>query len=454
MTSAWIEMLESWWVKGKGRYNTIAKQLLITTLLSVSTQTIANITRELGISNIDTLSLYPLLGCVLLNDNLSKRIPDLKSKLGFLNLIPISTDASIETHMIDKVEPDGEGHFGDVTINENDVTSLTELFPQFSRYQLTELLKRYDSNVELITNTLFENPSVIDDIPKEPKTSHDANDNLGKQILKSKPSPVKSNIKNIEPELVLHREMMKTKKQAIEQITKRHVPDEVRNKTLTRALKLLYENDEDERDDTYDEAEVKRSNTPIKIALGDDDGDSEQDASKEKNRNNYDAIEGYLWNLLKEDKSLFERNKRGSKVRKDMKAQINWSDEQIEGWARMLERSPQRARILEEKFMFRGNKRSGKTSYVKNRDGDSPVINDDRRRNQHQNPSRPKNKKNNTKKKGIDDAKKTNEATKSVAKGEPASTESTEPTETAKNKKPNEKKKASRSSHNRKSGFR
>ncbi len=71
---------------------------------------------------------------------------------------------------------------------------------------------------------------------------------------------------------------------------------------------------------------------------------------------------------MKQDKSLFERNKRGSSSRKKIRQQTNWSDEQIEGWARMLERSPQRARLLEDKYMFRGNVKSGKTSYVKNRD--------------------------------------------------------------------------------------
>lgn len=46
----------------------------------------------------------------------------------------------------------------------------------------------------------------------------------------------------------------------------------------------------------------------------------------------------------------------------------NTLTKKIEGWCRMLERSPTRARLLEKKFMFKGNSKTGKTSYVHNRD--------------------------------------------------------------------------------------
>lgn len=44
----------------------------------------------------------------------------------------------------------------------------------------------------------------------------------------------------------------------------------------------------------------------------------------------------------------------------------------------MLERSPLRAKILEEKFMFKGNFKTGKTAYVKNSsDNHAPVTQKD-----------------------------------------------------------------------------
>lgn len=57
------------------------------------------------------------------------------------------------------------------------------------------------------------------------------------------------------------------------------------------------------------------------------------------------------------DPELFARdaNTRRSKARSELKAQTNWSDEQIEGWKIMLERNPNKDKIL-QKHEFSGNK--------------------------------------------------------------------------------------------------
>lgn len=124
------------------------------------------------------------------------------------------------------------------------------------------------------------------------------------------------------------------------------------------------------KNDTYDEADVNRSDPSKRIGLQEDEEsyDTKDDSNEVRQDHNYHIVEAYLWNLLKEDPKLFERSKRGTKVRKTMKEMTSWSDEKIEGWCRMLERSPTRARLLEKKFMFKGNSKTGKTSYVHNRD--------------------------------------------------------------------------------------
>ncbi|EDO19445.1 hypothetical protein Kpol_1002p93 [Vanderwaltozyma polyspora DSM 70294] len=328
MSTTWCESLESWWNKGKGRSSEVAQQLAVVTLLTSSSTGISKVVRELGVSDIDTLSLYPLLGSILMSEAYQQKVPDIKSKIYFLN-VSTSNDSGMSTTngAIDEV-------------NEEDVNMLAELFPIFTHYQLSELLVRYDNNVELLTNILFENPSVADDIPK------------AATVVKPKQEPQDK----AKMEDVIYPQVKKRNDKSFP----KHVPDEVKNKTLTRALQLLYEDDEDEVDDTYEEAEVERSAVHGKVSI--DDSNEKTESSV------HDKIEGYLWNLLKEDPTLFERSKRKSKVRKDMKGATSWSDEQIEGWARMIEKSPKRAMILEEKFMFRGNKKSGKTSFVQNRD--------------------------------------------------------------------------------------
>lgn len=351
LTTTWLETLEIWWAKGQGRFSSIAKELEIVTLLSVSAEDIADIAKEMGISSVDTLALYPLFGSLLISDEFHKRVPDLKSALPHLhfNLPDVNSDDS-----------------GD-EVNPEDISTLNELFPHLTKHQLSRLLKKYDGNVEVATNAVFENPSVADDIDEEAFNDEQAVS---------------------DDEMYLESSVPKSKMKEADQIVTKHVPDELRNKTLTWALRLMYQGDEDERDDTYDEADVTRS--VGKISLLDSDNDSTSIEPKKEGSSNYDQIEGYLWQLLKQDKTLFERSKRGSKVRKDMKKEINWSDEQIEGWARMLEKSPQRARILEEKFMFRGNVKTGKRSHFNNKDerdhiDSKPTTNPERHTNSREN---------------------------------------------------------------------
>lgn len=374
LTATWIEVLESWWSKGKGRLQNEAKQLALVTLLAASSSKIATLLKELGISNLDTLSLYPLLGTLLINEKFQSRKSDLNNHIAFLNLLDgdveesdddnILEEGSVDT--VDAVEPVFE-------VKEEDIKTLLEFFPDITHYQASQLLQRYDSNVELVSNTMFENPSVIDDIPKEKpqKTVRPK-----KKVEGKVSGPKKDQSKAKVPEIRLSRMAHKGKKPFDNSITKKHVPDEVKNKTMERALKLIYESDEDEPDDTYDEAEVGRTNLNEKDNKksnnNDDEGyDSDVKEKQKETANLYDEIEGFLWNLLKEDPKVFKREQRGTKGRKNIKQQISWSDEQIEGWARMLERSPKRAMLLEEKYMFRGNKKSGKKAFVQNRDGNT-----------------------------------------------------------------------------------
>ncbi|CCF55882.1 hypothetical protein KAFR_0A04470 [Kazachstania africana CBS 2517] len=398
LNAKWFEILESLWGQGHKLSSTFARQLAITTVISVSSDSLAEfINKDLRIENdIEDLKLYPLLGSVLLSQGFTKRKQEVLTKIRILNIATMEQSGT-------GVNPIGNGF----EVNDEDVDSLSDLFPDLSRYQIVQLLQRYDSNIELITNLLFEDPSIIEGIPRE--------------------EPEKQMIATEKSKLIVQK---KTEADAT-QITKKHVPDEIRNKTLTRALKLLYQNDEDERDDTYDEAEAATTDLSVKVgSLSDNEegvGVTEQKEDANANFNTtYDKVEGILWNLLKENKTIFARSERGSKFRKQLKSQTNWSDEQIEGWARMLEKSPQRARILEEKFMFRGNVRTGKTSYVKNREeGRSPPPRKEDR------PIQPNRESNNSKKK--------NSAETSI-------------TEKKKKFARNEKNKASRANHNRKSG--
>ncbi|KAL3230092.1 RQC trigger complex subunit CUE3 [Nakaseomyces bracarensis] len=401
-TTSWVEMIEVLWNKGQGRASIFAKQVFLVSLISSPDLVIVNTVKALDIVNLESLVVYPLFGSLLLHPSYDKHNPLLKKELPFMNI-----NVSMDT----EVEPPEQKLF---TAKQESITAILEIFPQLSQHQVTVLLQRYDNDIERLTNILFENPSIVDDIPKETK-------------------PVIAKEKPVEPTKI-YRRVRNSSKDTTSDSTARHVPDELRNKTLTRALQLLYENDEDERDDTYDESEVDRTNLAEKITIDEalDEGNKPKKTDENKNniQSQFEANEGYLWDLLKQDKDIFSRSRRGSKERKNIKKNTNWSDEQIEGWARMLEKSPQRARILEEKYMFRGNRKSGKTAYVKNRDGTGENTFEKRSGNRNRKPEKaPAN------------------------KSDTGSKENTpDPTKVKRQQARNEKNKSSKANHNRKAG--
>lgn len=384
LNAAWLETLEVWWAKGQGKFSSIARELETVTLLSASAEDIVEVSKELGISSVDTLSLYPLLGCFLIDEKFQSMSPGLSGLLPHFHLALQDEETNDESSYI----------------TEESLVAMGELLPSLSKDQLTHLLQKFEGNAELATNAVFEDPTLIDAIAREISTE-------------GRPSTDEESDGAEELELSGH--TAAAFENDSNKVVRKQVPDELRNKTLTWAMQLMYQADEDERDDTYDEAEV--SHSVGKISL-EDSGESSSIAATSSTLSNYDNIERYLWDLLKQDKTLFERSKRGSKVRKDMKKDTTWSDEQIEGWARMLERSPQRARILEEKYMFRGNVKTGKRAYVKKEQQND----DNSEAKREQKPSRPTN------------------------------TNSQKPADKKRQQARNEKKKSSRANHNRKAG--
>ena len=96
-----------------------------------------------------------------------------------------------------------------------------------------------------------------------------------------------------------------------------------------------FDSDDDERDDTYDAADVGGSI------------DNTMDESSARDR-----AEGILFPAYKNDSALFSRvpEIRRSKARAALREQTNMTDEAIEGWAIMLQRDPKRLRNLEADF--------------------------------------------------------------------------------------------------------
>ncbi|KAG6891220.1 hypothetical protein C0995_008472 [Termitomyces sp. Mi166 len=89
---------------------------------------------------------------------------------------------------------------------------------------------------------------------------------------------------------------------------------------------------------------------------GDSDAEGDNTGDAERSPKAPD-IETILELAYITDPRLFNRDAqtRKSKARADLKAQTNWTDEQIEGWKIMLERNPRKDKIL-QKHEFAGNR--------------------------------------------------------------------------------------------------
>ncbi|CDO95806.1 unnamed protein product [Kluyveromyces dobzhanskii CBS 2104] len=346
VSTRWVDTLESMYGKEPGSHlSNWGKKLGILSYLSCSATHVAALLNRLSITNLQTLSMYPLLGSLLIDPRFQNRSPSIKTKIRFLN-IQEASESSGPSHTLPTY-----------AVDEAKIDVIKELFPDLTSEQISQLLLRYDNNTEVIINNLFENPSIIASL-----------ESTGSQTKTKSPTQNTKGRNTSQTDAVLPAITPNDKiKRSDLSFPTNDVPDAVRNETLSRALSLLYDATEDERDDTYDDAEVKLA-TVDRVNI--DSTNSEKATAAGSESSKYDKIEEYLWNILKRDKSLFTRQQRGSKRRKDMKNETNWSDEQIEGWSRMIEKSPKRAQMLEEKYIFRGNIRQGKKRYSAPRDDD------------------------------------------------------------------------------------
>ncbi|SCU77952.1 LADA_0A03026g1_1 [Lachancea dasiensis] len=321
LNAKWAAILESWFLQESKDIRIIATNLGILTYTSATENRIIELISEMRIT-LETLQQYPLLASLLMNDNFRAHFKGLASRLPLMRSL-------VGSKIVTENQP---------ALSTEAVEMIIEVFPFLTVSQAEKQLQLYDGNVERTIESLFESPLPPPDESSATTATHSAAVNGNEQL---KPAEYESELKQTD----------RLSKEELDQRGE-NVPDALRNKTLARALALLYQADEDEMDDTYNEADSQP------LADG-DEGD--------KGAKAYENREGYLWELLKVNKTLFERQSRGTKGRKDMKSMTSWSDEQIEGWARMLERSPKRAQLLEERYMFRGNARTGKRAFVQNK---------------------------------------------------------------------------------------
>ncbi|KIW15047.1 hypothetical protein PV08_07834 [Exophiala spinifera] len=128
--------------------------------------------------------------------------------------------------------------------------------------------------------------------------------------------------------------------------------EHVRRKAAIMAALAAFDSDDDERDDSYDVADVG----------GTVDSTVDTDSrSKPEHQLDQNLHEESLFRAWKDNEELFARDSktRASTIRQDLKRQTGMSDEQLEGWAIMLKKNQKLQDRLEHKYSalgtFRGN---------------------------------------------------------------------------------------------------
>lgn len=368
VSTGWIEMLERLYVNGKSVHADLIRKIMIISLISLSIAKLAKLAMELGINSTDSLVLYPLFSTIIISDAYKELVPGLEERLTFLGNISFENKSVIKD---------------DIPIKEENIELLGDLVPQLTRLQAMTILKENNDDVEQATNILFENPDLISSIKEydeNKRTKNTSSDFKKMDPKKPQNEPAKRSIydgdkiSNLDfsDGTVIYGKKGQAK-------NNEPVTETMKKKTLTAALRLMYESDEDEPDDTYEDQEktsglaadennkiAKRKTNKSRLAIFDEDDASgtDREAPSTPDRSvstspmpaSVDSIEKYLFSIFKtKGADKFDKKDRKSSDRQNIKKSTNWSDEQIEGWLRMLLKSPRRFKILEEDYLYGGN---------------------------------------------------------------------------------------------------
>ena len=331
----WAAILEELYVGGTGMNFKVCVQIMVLSLCSLSSPKIVKLLKDqLEIDGLAQLKqLYPLISLVVLSKQFNEMNPDLKDMLS-----PI---------LLSLKKKDSKGVTGAKVFDGEKIRNVIEMFPQLSPGKVKTLLANNNNEVEKVINDLLEmdveDMSTIEDYDEKSKESSLKHKNK----KKAKPGNV-FDFQMAEDKVVT---VQLGKKEADNDLDE--VDEDLRKKNLERALALLYDADEDEPDDTYVENE---SGSIPDLDYNEDDGGT-KNTGKDNNVNikldkKLLEVEAKLFGIYSSSPDRLKRTDRNTPYRQELRRETGWTDEQIEGWARVIEKNPRRFRMLEERLVY------------------------------------------------------------------------------------------------------
>ena len=239
------------------------------------------------------------------------------------------------------------------------VSQIHDLFPDLPGSYVLKLLEHYSDNVERVIGALLEPDSLPADLrsPAEEDLTAPESDYISADLApRSTPRllPQKKNIFDNDDFDNLRISPSKLHRGRKDKISEAPTTgdEHTRSKAAIMAALAAFDGDDDERDDTYDVADVGGT------------VDDTLDSDELRRRPQGDPNEQQLYSMWKDSKELFARDSstRLSQPRQQLKHDTGMTDEQIEGWGLMLSREPARENKLRQKYLsvaaFGGDQKS------------------------------------------------------------------------------------------------
>ncbi|KAH0361675.1 hypothetical protein KCU65_g8571, partial [Aureobasidium melanogenum] len=246
----------------------------------------------------------------------------------------------------------GEHHIHRMSL----LSQIQDLFPDLGSGFIARLLDEYHENVEQVTAHLLDdslpNHLLSFDRTEELSTSKANAQHIEQQKVehlapRSTPPPQRRNVfdddefDRLEVDASRLRLGRKNAKLTADSLLEDRSSAPAKSAILSALA--AFDSDDDERDDTYDEADVGGY-----VDATRPDGEESRDTDTGNQGENEEA----LFRAWRMDRGVFERSSevRRSPARAALKNETGMQDEAIEGWAVMLGRDPRRLKRLEARY--------------------------------------------------------------------------------------------------------
>ncbi|EPZ33408.1 hypothetical protein O9G_003911 [Rozella allomycis CSF55] len=113
------------------------------------------------------------------------------------------------------------------------------------------------------------------------------------------------------------------------------------DRNLQRTLKMNHQ----KKEGLFGEIDDSVKHSVLKFAF---EEEQNEQTDNDVNTHSFDEVEMKALAAYNANGNIFHRNFRKTKERENLKSQLGWTDEQIEGWATMLNRNPRKDDILQE----------------------------------------------------------------------------------------------------------